>query len=353
MPDAERAVVRARQGGRVRQRRVEPALPVDVLLAEQPPQQRVVLLEVVVLVGQLEAEQREVLVLVALADDDLEPPAGQHVDRRVVLRHPDGVEQAEHGDAGAQQDAVGGLRERAQQDRRRRRQEVAGVPLPHRERVDAELLGQHGGLDDALEARGRVEQLAGDRVRAVGDDVEDLELHERAPCVSGDGVVAEGQQGAAVDHAGLALGEADEAEPVVQGVRAGHLRAGVHDDAVEVPLPGERDHVLGEQRADPAPARRGVDREQAEVELAVAAQLGDVRARARGGDRARAARPSPGPRPPTPRARAPGWRRRRARRGSRRAARSRGRTRRADSCATRSYSCGATSRTRRPVRARS
>ena len=142
----------------------------------------------------------------------------------------------------------------------------------------------------------------------------------------GHGVVPEREQGAAVHDAGLPLGQPDEAEPLVERVRADHPRARVHDDAVQPPLPRQRDDVLGEQHPDPPPTRGRVDREQAEVQLAVAPSRRC--APGRGSRPCRAGRPSPGPRPPTPRARAPGWRRRPARRGSRRAGRSRGRRRR-------------------------
>ncbi len=61
------------------------APPGDILLAQEPPEQCVVLAEVVVLMLEPTAEHREVLVLVALADHDLQASTGELVDGGVVL----------------------------------------------------------------------------------------------------------------------------------------------------------------------------------------------------------------------------------------------------------------------------
>ena len=58
------------------------------------------------------------------------------------------------------------------------------MPLPHREGVEAELLGPPRRLDDLGEPfRGR-DLLPSDRVRSMRDDVEDLEAHQEPACAS-------------------------------------------------------------------------------------------------------------------------------------------------------------------------
>ena len=89
----------------VLERRAVRARPVDVLLAEQAVQQLVVLGVALPLVVVGVAEDPGLLLGVALADDDLDPPAGDHVERGVVLGDADRVEQRQHGDAGEQPQA--------------------------------------------------------------------------------------------------------------------------------------------------------------------------------------------------------------------------------------------------------
>jgi hypothetical protein len=122
-----------------------------------------------------------VAVLVALPDHDLEPAAGELVHRGVVLGDADGVEQREDRDPGRQQYAVGRLGQGAEEHRRRRGDELAGVALPDGVGVEPEPFGAHRRLDHALEALVHADDLAGHRVWGVRDDVEDLEAHGRTP----------------------------------------------------------------------------------------------------------------------------------------------------------------------------
>ncbi len=177
VPDPERPGERPRQRRRVLQRVAVPPAPADVLLRQQQAQQLVVLLEVLVLLVEVQPEQRVLQHLVALADDDLQPPAAQLVDRREVLGDADRVEQRQHGDARAQQDARRPRRDRAEEHRRRRRQHLSRVPLPHRERVEPELLRQHRRLHDPVQPVGRRDRLPGHGVGRVEHDVEYLEPH--------------------------------------------------------------------------------------------------------------------------------------------------------------------------------
>lgn len=153
------------------------APPGDILLAQEPPEQCVVLAEVVVLMLEPTAEHREVLVLVALADHDLQASTGELVDGGVVLGDAHRVEQAEHGHPGRQQNPVGGRGDRTEQHRRRRRQELPGMTLTDSIRVDPELLGEYRVLDDARQTRVRGEEFTGDRMGCVRNDVENLKAH--------------------------------------------------------------------------------------------------------------------------------------------------------------------------------
>ena len=180
VPDAERARERARQRGRVLQPGPVPARPRDVLAAQQEPQELVVLPQVLVLLGDVQAEQRVLQVLVALADHDLQAATAELVDRREVLREPDRVVQGQHRDARGEQDAGRAGGDRAQQHGRGRRQHRARVPLPHREGVEPELLGEHRRVHRPAQPVGGGHRLARDGVGRVEDDVEDLEAHQAA-----------------------------------------------------------------------------------------------------------------------------------------------------------------------------
>ena len=106
VPDADRVLQRARPRRERVERRPVRAGPRDVLLAEQAAQQLVVLGVAVPLVVVGVAEDPGLLLGVALADDDLDAPAGDDVERGVVLGDADRVEQRQHGHAGEQADAL-------------------------------------------------------------------------------------------------------------------------------------------------------------------------------------------------------------------------------------------------------
>jgi hypothetical protein len=119
------------------------ARPGHVLPVPQRPQHRVLLGEQLPLVVDLEAEQRELRRLVALADREFEAAPRQLIDRRVVFRDPHGVEDRDDRDSGVQSDPVRPRGDRAEKHGRRRREEVPRVALPDGDRVEAELLRPH------------------------------------------------------------------------------------------------------------------------------------------------------------------------------------------------------------------
>ena len=55
------------------------------------------------------------------------------------------------------------------------------MTLPDGDRVEAELLRPHGGLERLLQPVSGRDLASGDRVGAVRDDVEQLELHAGTP----------------------------------------------------------------------------------------------------------------------------------------------------------------------------
>jgi len=123
---------------------------------------------------------------VALADDQLEPPAGQVIQRRVVLVGADRVEQAEGGDGGEQPDPAGQRGNVTQHDGRGRGDERPLVPLPHAEAVESELLGELRVADHLGEpVRCRLDG-AGHRVRRVHDQGDGQEPHDAARAVARD-----------------------------------------------------------------------------------------------------------------------------------------------------------------------
>jgi hypothetical protein len=79
---------------------------------------------------------------VALADDQLEPAAGEVVEGGVVLEGAHRVEQGQRGDRGEQPDPRGQGGDVAEHHGRRGGDERPLVPLSHAEPVEAEFLGQ-------------------------------------------------------------------------------------------------------------------------------------------------------------------------------------------------------------------
>ncbi|SKW67945.1 Uncharacterised protein [Mycobacteroides abscessus subsp. abscessus] len=93
MPDTERSVIRSWQCGRVGQRVPVCPNPVDVLLTQQPPEELVVLLQVLVLLGDIQTHQGVLTILIALPDHDLEPAPAELVDGGEVLGRAHGIQQ--------------------------------------------------------------------------------------------------------------------------------------------------------------------------------------------------------------------------------------------------------------------
>jgi hypothetical protein len=150
----ERAGFQVRHDVLVQQRRAGLALPGHRAALEQFGEQRGLLVEQLLVVGQVVAEQRERLDARPAAEDDLGPAAGDRVQRRVPLEHPDRIIRAQHGDRGAEPDLPGPGRDRGQSHVPGRHREVVRVVLADAEEVDAGLLGEHALIDHVADRLG-------------------------------------------------------------------------------------------------------------------------------------------------------------------------------------------------------
>jgi hypothetical protein len=170
----------------VDQRRAQLTGPADRLLVEELHEQLELLLEQPLVVDQVVAEEREALGEGAAPHDDLDPAGGDALERGEPLVDPDRVVAAQHGDSGADPHPRRTSCDRGEHDLRSGDRVLRAVVLTDREDVDAELVGQHGLLDD-LPDGGTVRQALPVVVgRDVAEGVE-AELHgghERCPSMS-------------------------------------------------------------------------------------------------------------------------------------------------------------------------
>ena len=120
---------------------------------------------------------------VALADDQLEPAAGEVVEGGVVLERADRVQQRQRRDRGEQPDVRGPGGDVAQYHGRGGGNERPFVPLPDPETVEAEFLGQTRVADHFPEPLLGGFLLARVRVRGVHDQRDGDEPHEAARVV--------------------------------------------------------------------------------------------------------------------------------------------------------------------------
>src|SRR6185312_13751328 len=111
-PRRERPRLQVRYDVLAQQRRAGLALPGHRPALEQFGEQRGLLVEEILVVGQVVAEQRERLDARPAPEGDLGPAAGDRVRGGVALEHPDRVVRAQHGDGGAEPDLLGPDRDR-------------------------------------------------------------------------------------------------------------------------------------------------------------------------------------------------------------------------------------------------
>ena len=124
------------------QRRTMPARPRDAFILAERDQQLQLLLEQLVVVVEVVAEQREGLREGAAASHDLGATTRQEVERREVLEHADRVIGADHAHRAGEPDAFGALRGGSEHHRGRGHDQVRPVMFTDAEDIEAELVGE-------------------------------------------------------------------------------------------------------------------------------------------------------------------------------------------------------------------
>ena len=165
------------------QRRTMPARPREAFVLTERDQQLQLLLEQLVVVVEVVAEQRERLREGAAARHDLGASARQEVERREVLEHPDRVIGADHAHRAGEPDAFGALRCGGQHHRGRGHDQVRPVMFTDAEDVQAELVGELDLLQQVPHPLLGTDRLPGLRVGVeLREGVEaDLHVHTDAP----------------------------------------------------------------------------------------------------------------------------------------------------------------------------
>lgn len=166
------AVLGAREDLLVGERRAGAALPGDLLLLQQGGEQLEALLEELLVVGEVEAEQRERLGERPAPGDDLGAALGDRVKGGEPLEDPHRVVGAEHGHRGAEPQPLGAGGDRGEHHLRAGDGEVAAVVLAHAEEVEPDLVGEHALIDDVPDHLRVVLRLA---LGVAGDPAEGVQ----------------------------------------------------------------------------------------------------------------------------------------------------------------------------------
>jgi hypothetical protein len=112
------------------------------------------LFEEFVVVGKVVTEERERVDAGPSSEDDFCPARGDGVERRVALKHTDGIIRAQYRDCRPEADA-GRLRgDRAEHHVGGRQREVIGVVFADPEEVHADLVGKDTLFDDVADRLG-------------------------------------------------------------------------------------------------------------------------------------------------------------------------------------------------------
>ena len=133
------------------ERRAQPSGPGDRLPLQQLGEQLELLLEQLLVVRQVVAEQRERLGERAAADDHFGAPVRDRVQRREPLEDAHRIVGAQHGDRRAEMNPRGPRGDRGQHDFRRGDREVRAMVLADAEEGEPDLIGEHAFLDDVAE----------------------------------------------------------------------------------------------------------------------------------------------------------------------------------------------------------
>jgi len=109
------------------------------------------LLEELLVVGEVESEERERLDARAATEDHLGPPVGRRMKSGEALEYADGIIRAENRDCGSDTDARRPCGDGRQHDVAGGHREVFGVVLADSEEIDARLFREHTLLDHAAD----------------------------------------------------------------------------------------------------------------------------------------------------------------------------------------------------------
>lgn len=135
----------------VPQRRTQLAFPAHRLLRQQGREQIELLLEQLFVFAQVEAEQRKGFGERAAAEDHLGASIRDCIERGKALEHADRIVRGQHRHRRAEMDALGARCDRRQHGLRRGDRKIGAVVFAETDEVEAELVGQHGFVDDVAD----------------------------------------------------------------------------------------------------------------------------------------------------------------------------------------------------------
>ena len=130
------------------------------------------LVEQLLVLLEVEAEQREGLDEGPAPEDHLGAPVRHRIERREPLEHADRIVRRQHRHGGAEPDAPRAARDRRQHHVRSRDREVGAVMLADADGIDADLVGEDRLLDQVADHLRGMQRFA---VRARGDVAEGVE----------------------------------------------------------------------------------------------------------------------------------------------------------------------------------
>src|SRR5437899_1322435 len=181
-PDGKRILEGTRIDRKILERRPMLAGPGHPLSLPDAKKKLELLLEQIVVVGQVVPEKRKGLGEGAAAGHDLGPPTGDEVQRREVLEYPNRVIGAEHGDSARQADAFGPRRGGGQDNGRRGHDKFRAVMLADPEDIKAHLVCELDLLQEPADTLLRADRPTGLRVGRPLAEAVDAELHEDQVC---------------------------------------------------------------------------------------------------------------------------------------------------------------------------
>ena len=178
-PDGEWILERPGEDALAGEGRAMLAGPVDECVLAEVEEEVEFLGEEVVVVLEIEAEEREGLDEGAAADDDFCAATGDEVEGGELLEDADGIGGAEDGDGAGETDLRGAGGRGGEDDGGGGIEVLLAVVLAETEGVEADLVGEFDLLKEVTEALGGCGGDAGGWVRNCGCEAVDADLHLR------------------------------------------------------------------------------------------------------------------------------------------------------------------------------